>query len=366
MRWCRSAWRLGLPHDWPTAAGSVAAWWMPATAPIEHPTQALLDMVRHSAAPAPGPPTSRPADRHRRRHPAASPGSHVPMCCCSTPGAHHPGSRRPCCPSGSSPGPAGPARTWTATPDGRGDAAGAGRRMHAASLPRRPTSTAALWAGRCSVGAPAGTCHRAASRTMNRAWRSPRRSPTGDPLGHRRAGRQWGERQDGGAAPAPRRGRRARRQGEWRPDHGARAAGGSAPWMGTRVRYSVVADGVVVERCCDTGYGTVLDADGLIALPGLVDLHTTSRAEGQGGCRDGGLRPRRQPWVALFGHSCMANTDPVADTAAWSSRSGNWASAPASSTSAWAPSARDQLGGRGARRGRSHGQLAGPGADLQR
>jgi len=78
----------------------------------------------------------------------------------------------------------------------------------------------------------------------------------------------------------------------------------------------VVADGVVVERCLPGhGSGTVLDADGLIALPGLVDLHTHLREPGK---EDAETVASGSQAAALGGYTAvhaMANTDPVADTA---------------------------------------------------
>jgi dihydroorotase len=65
-----------------------------------------------------------------------------------------------------------------------------------------------------------------------------------------------------------------------------------------------------------TSGATVLDADGLVVAPGLVDLHTHLREPGredketiETGCRAAALG-------GYTGVSAMANTDPVADTAA--------------------------------------------------
>ena len=65
-----------------------------------------------------------------------------------------------------------------------------------------------------------------------------------------------------------------------------------------------------------TGSGArVLDADGLIALPGLVDLHTHLREPGR---EDAETVETGTRAAALGGYTAvhaMANTDPVADTA---------------------------------------------------
>lgn len=79
----------------------------------------------------------------------------------------------------------------------------------------------------------------------------------------------------------------------------------------------VVDDGVVIERgvgLSRTG-ATVIDADGLLALPGLVDLHTHLREPGfeQSETVLTGTRAAAAGgFTAVF---AMANTSPVADTA---------------------------------------------------
>src|SRR5690606_21641048 len=60
---------------------------------------------------------------------------------------------------------------------------------------------------------------------------------------------------------------------------------------------------------------TVIDADGLIALPGLVDLHTHLREPGREDAETietGSRAAARGGWTAVH---AMANTNPVADTA---------------------------------------------------
>jgi dihydroorotase len=79
----------------------------------------------------------------------------------------------------------------------------------------------------------------------------------------------------------------------------------------------VLRDGVIAEL----GGGlaaegaTIVDADGLIALPGLVDLHTHLREPGR---EDAETVSTGSMAAAKGGFTCvhaMANTDPVADTA---------------------------------------------------
>ena len=63
------------------------------------------------------------------------------------------------------------------------------------------------------------------------------------------------------------------------------------------------------------GGATVIDADGLIALPGLVDLHTHLREPGR---EDAETVESGSAAAALGGFTAvhaMANTQPVADTA---------------------------------------------------
>jgi dihydroorotase len=87
--------------------------------------------------------------------------------------------------------------------------------------------------------------------------------------------------------------------------------------LGGAVSDLVVADGVVAE----IGPGLsrvgaeVVDADGLVALPGLVDLHTHLREPGR---EDAETVETGTAAAALGGFTAvhaMANTDPVADTA---------------------------------------------------
>ncbi len=79
----------------------------------------------------------------------------------------------------------------------------------------------------------------------------------------------------------------------------------------------LIRDGVVasVGRRLSAAGATVIDADGLVALPGLVDLHTHLREPGR---EDAETVETGSRAAALGGYTAvcaMANTDPVADTA---------------------------------------------------
>lgn len=78
----------------------------------------------------------------------------------------------------------------------------------------------------------------------------------------------------------------------------------------------VVSDGVIVDLAAPgSGAGEVIDADELVALPGLVDLHTHLREPGR---EDAETVLTGSQAAALGGYTCvhaMANTSPVADTA---------------------------------------------------
>ncbi|WP_028649063.1 dihydroorotase [Nocardiopsis sp. CNT312] len=80
----------------------------------------------------------------------------------------------------------------------------------------------------------------------------------------------------------------------------------------------LVADG----RIADTGTGLAVpegaetvDADGLIALPGLVDLHTHLREPGREDAETVATGSRAAAMGGYTAVHAMANTDPVADTA---------------------------------------------------
>ncbi|MDR2252656.1 MAG: amidohydrolase family protein, partial [Bifidobacteriaceae bacterium] len=83
-----------------------------------------------------------------------------------------------------------------------------------------------------------------------------------------------------------------------------------------------VEDGAIVlvgeaARTMPTGWdgAAVIDADGLVALPGLVDMHTHLREPGR---EDAETVLSGSRAAAAGGYTCvhaMANTNPVADTA---------------------------------------------------
>jgi dihydroorotase len=79
----------------------------------------------------------------------------------------------------------------------------------------------------------------------------------------------------------------------------------------------LIRDGVIAEmgNGLSAAGATVIDADGLVALPGLVDLHTHLREPGR---EDAETVESGSRAAALGGYTAvcaMANTDPVADTA---------------------------------------------------
>jgi dihydroorotase len=78
----------------------------------------------------------------------------------------------------------------------------------------------------------------------------------------------------------------------------------------------LVRDGQIAEVGTGLGgAGQTIDADGLLALPGLVDLHTHLREPGR---EDAETIETGSRAAALGGYACvhaMANTEPVADTA---------------------------------------------------
>jgi dihydroorotase len=87
---------------------------------------------------------------------------------------------------------------------------------------------------------------------------------------------------------------------------GARVLGGD-------VRDLYVRDGVFVDEA-PAGAG-VVEADGLIALPGLVDLHTHLREPGREDAETVLTGTRAAAAGGYTAVHAMANTDPVADTA---------------------------------------------------
>jgi dihydroorotase len=79
----------------------------------------------------------------------------------------------------------------------------------------------------------------------------------------------------------------------------------------------VVADGVITEmgRVGSPAGAEVVDGDGLVALPGLVDLHTHLREPGREDAETVLTGTRAAAAGGFVAVHAMANTDPVADTA---------------------------------------------------
>jgi dihydroorotase len=92
-----------------------------------------------------------------------------------------------------------------------------------------------------------------------------------------------------------------------------------AALLGGVPRDLLIDDGVITETAAAGSLGSagaeIVDADGLVALPGLVDLHTHLREPGR---EDSETVESGTLAAALGGYTAvhaMANTDPVADTA---------------------------------------------------
>jgi dihydroorotase len=79
----------------------------------------------------------------------------------------------------------------------------------------------------------------------------------------------------------------------------------------------LLRDGVVagIAPGIDAGDAEVVDADGLVALPGLVDLHTHLREPGREDAETVETGTRAAALGGFTAVHAMANTDPVADTA---------------------------------------------------
>jgi dihydroorotase len=78
-----------------------------------------------------------------------------------------------------------------------------------------------------------------------------------------------------------------------------------------------IADGVIesVGAGLEAGGATVIAADGLVALPGLVDLHTHLREPGREDAETVETGTRAAALGGFTAVHAMANTEPVADTA---------------------------------------------------
>ncbi len=91
---------------------------------------------------------------------------------------------------------------------------------------------------------------------------------------------------------------------------GARPLGGDA--ADVLLRGGVIAE---VRAGLDAEGATVVDADGLVLLPGLVDLHTHLREPGREDAETVETGTRAAALGGFTAVHAMANTDPVADTA---------------------------------------------------
>ena len=87
--------------------------------------------------------------------------------------------------------------------------------------------------------------------------------------------------------------------------------------LGAHATDLILRDGIVAEmgNGLSAAGATVVDADGLIALPGLVDLHTHLREPGREDAETVESGTRAAALGGFTAVHAMANTDPVADTA---------------------------------------------------
>lgn len=88
-----------------------------------------------------------------------------------------------------------------------------------------------------------------------------------------------------------------------------------ASLLGTRRADILVRDGIIAEIGSVNEAATLVDADGLVALPGLVDLHTHLREPGREDAETVLTGTRAAAAGGFTAVHAMANTDPVADTA---------------------------------------------------
>ncbi|TKK84831.1 dihydroorotase [Herbidospora galbida] len=85
--------------------------------------------------------------------------------------------------------------------------------------------------------------------------------------------------------------------------------------LGGEPRDILIANGLISEIGAGLGGDTVIEADGLIALPGLVDLHTHLREPGREDAETVETGTRAAAIGGFTAVHAMANTSPVADTA---------------------------------------------------
>lgn len=96
---------------------------------------------------------------------------------------------------------------------------------------------------------------------------------------------------------------------------GARILGGEPTDLGIKDGVIVAAGEVATGSTSGTGGVETIDATGLIALPGLVDLHTHLREPGREDAETVETGTRAAAMGGFTAVHAMANTDPVADTA---------------------------------------------------
>ena len=165
---------------------------------------------------------------------------------------------------------------------------------------------------------------------------------------------------DGGALPAAGRGRRDAAD----PGTGVASAPNGPVITGADLvgdgRVTSRADGVFVDPAEAGRDVERIDADGLVALPGLVDLHTHLREPGREDAETVATGTRAAARGGFTAVLAMANTDPVTDTAEaaehlWPTSAGGTA------TAAGDPGRRGQQGAgrRRAGRARADGPLVG-------
>ncbi len=85
--------------------------------------------------------------------------------------------------------------------------------------------------------------------------------------------------------------------------------------LGGEAQDLVLKDGVIADPGTTPKDAVTIDADGLVALPGLVDLHTHLREPGREDSETVASGSRAAALGGFTAVHAMANTDPVADTA---------------------------------------------------
>ena len=137
-----------------------------------------------------------------------------------------------------------------------------------------------------------------------------------------------------------------------------------ASTLGEKARDLYVESGVVVDE--EPSKAQVIDADGLVALPGLVDLHTHLREPGR---EDAETVLTGSRAAALGGYTAvlaMANTSPVTDTAEAAERVFDLGRRGRPGRRTAGGRGHQRARRRGARRARPDGALAREGAGLLR